>query len=375
MKTFDYNIIKDPTVFQEHREPAHSDHRWVLGDGRDPRLLLNGEWYFHYAENYAQTIPDFFSPALDCRGWDTIRVPGHLELQGYGHPQYLNVQYPWDGSEPVEPGGVPERHSPVGSYVRYFTLPDFMAGKRVYVSFQGAESALTVWLNGQYVGYGEDAFTPSEFELSDYLVPGENKLAVQVFRFTAASWYEDQDFFRFSGLFRDVYLYAVPEAHIRDLKVVTELSEDFSSGVVRLSMDALGGGTVWCRLLDGDREIARQDVPLGAPASLPVERPRLWSAEYPHLYRLELTVLDGAGAVSEIVTEPVGLRRFELRDGLMLLNGKRVLFRGVNRHEFSARNGRCVTGEETLLDILTMKRHNINAIRTSHYPNQSLLIV
>lgn len=371
MRSFDYEAAKAPDFFQENRERPHSDHCYVLGDGSDPCWSLNGPWYFHYAESCREAIPGFQAPEVDCRGWDTIPVPSHIQLQGYGRPQYVNIQYPWDGSEALMPGQVPERYNPVGSYVKYFVLPEYMAGKRIFISFQGAESGLAVWCNGQYVGYGEDGFTPSEFELTPYLRPGENKLAAQVFQFTAASWCEDQDFFRFSGLFREVYLYAVPAVHVRDLKITTNLSGDFARAQVRLAMEAWGSGAARCRLYDGESLTAERTVTLGEAAELPVERPRLWSAENPALYRLEIAVLDDRGETTEVITEQVGLRRFEIRNGVMELNGRRILLRGVNRHEFSAERGRCVTEEETEKDILTMKRHNINAIRTSHYPNQS----
>ena len=372
MKEFNYALTKSPEFFQDRREAPHSDHNYVLPEG-SPRFSLNGDWFFHYAERYEGAVPGFFAPDADCRGWDVIPVPSHMQMQGYGRPQYVNTQYPWDGWEDVKPGEVPERFNPVGSYVRYFTLPERLAGKRIFVSFQGAESGLAVWCNGHYAGYGEDGFTPSEFELTDYLVPGENKLAAQVFQYTNASWMEDQDFFRFSGIFRDVFLYAVPEVHIRDLKITTPLRDDFTAGEVRVSMEALGRGHAVCRLYDGERQIAGADVSLPAEgeAVLPVDSPRLWSAESPSLYGLVIEVYDQNGVLTETVTEQAGLRRFEIRDGLMLLNGRPVRFHGVNRHEFSSAHGRCVTEEETELDIVTMKRNNINAIRTSHYPNQS----
>ena len=373
MREFDYELTKSPEFFQDHREPPHSDHLYMLADGSSPRLLLNGDWYFHYAENYQGTIPNFFASELDCRGWDTIPVPSHIQLQGYGGPQYVNVQYPWDGCEDVKPGEVPEKFNPVGSYVKYFTLPEHFAGKRVFISFQGAESGLAVWCNGKYVGYGEDAFTPSEFELTDFLQPGENKLAAQVFRYTNASWMEDQDFFRFSGIFRDVYLYAVPAVHIRDLKITTPLRDDFAYGEVRVSVEAIGEGCAVCRLYDDQKQIAESSIlfPAEKEAILPVDAPRLWSAEKPFLYRLVIDVFDASAALTETVGEQVGLRRFGIKNGIMELNGKRILFRGVNRHEFSSATGRCVSEEETELDIRTMKQNNINAIRTSHYPNQS----
>ena len=373
MKEFDYELTKSPEFFQDRREPPHSDHRCMLADGTEPRFSLNGDWYFHYAENYRGTIPDFFTSEKDCRGWDTIPVPSHIQLQGYGRPQYVNTQYPWDGCEDVQPGEVPAKFNPVGSYVKYFTLPEHMVGMRVFISFQGAESGLAVWCNGQYAGYGEDGYTPSEFELTDFLRPGENKLAAQVFRYTNASWMEDQDFFRFSGIFRDVYLYAIPAVHIRDLKITTPLSDDFASGEVRVSMETIGEGRAHCRLYQGSALIAEAypHLPQDGETILPVNNPKLWSAEKPFLYSLVIDVFDASGTLTEKAGEKVGLRRFEIKNGVMELNGKRILFRGVNRHEFSSSTGRCVSEEETEHDIRTMKRNNINAIRTSHYPNQS----
>lgn len=328
MKKFDYEATKRPDFFQENREPPHSDHACLLPDGRSPYLSLNGSWYFHYAENYQGTIPDFYAPEVDCRGWDTIPVPSHIQLNGYGRPQYVNFQYPWDGREAVPPGRTPENYNPVGSYVRYFTLPDYMTGMRIFVSFQGAESGLAVWCNGQYVGYGEDGFTPSEFELTDYLRPGENKLAAQVFQYTAASWMEDQDFFRFSGLFREVFLYAAPAVHVRNLTITTELSADYTQAWVYLAMEAWGRGRVRCRLYDGDTAAAECGGVLGSGMELAVERPKLWSAERPTLYRLEVEVLDEDGQLTETLTEYTGLRRFEIRNGIMELNGRRILLRG-----------------------------------------------
>ena len=373
MKEFKYEMTKSPEFFQDRREAPHSDHLYTLADGAPSRFSLNGDWYFHYAENFAGTVPDFFAAGVDCRGWDKLPVPSHPQLHGYGRPQYANVQYPWDGCEDVKLGQAPEEFNPVASYVKYFTLPERMAGMRVFISFQGAESGLAVWCNGHYAGYGEDGFTPSEFELTDYLVPGENKLAAQVFQYTNASWMEDQDFFRFSGIFREVFLYAVPAVHVRDMKITTLLGDDFASGEVRVALEALGEGHAALRLSDGQRQIAAASLTLPAEreAVLPVDAPRLWSAEKPFLYDLSIEIFDASGALTETVWEKVGMRRFEIRDGLMLLNGKRVRFHGTNRHEFSSRTGRCVTEAETELDIVTMKQNNINAIRTSHYPNQS----
>ncbi len=367
---FDYEATKKPEFFEENRLPPHSDHSFVSAAGESLRLSLNGPWYFHYAKSPAETIPDFFRADYDCRGWETISVPAHIQMEGYGTPQYVNYQYPWDGTEDLKVGEVPAKRNPVGSYVKYFILPDEWEGEPVCISFQGAESGLAVWCNGRYVGYGEDGFTPSEFELTPWLKAGENKLAVQVFQWTSASWCEDQDFFRFSGLFREVYLYTVPRAHIWDLKIKTELTDDFSAGVLHIWARTQGAGRCSWRLYDGDELAASAE---GGPEEMriPLSHPRLWSAEKPNLYRLEILVRDRDGNPAERVTEWVGFRRFAIKDGQMRINGKRILLRGVNRHEFCAAAGRCITEEQMEQDIITMKQNNINAVRTSHYPNQT----
>lgn len=370
MRTFDYNATKMPDFFEERRLRPHSDHRYEPAAGGRVRQSLNGTWFFHYAESFRETIPDFQAPEVDCRHWNTIPVPAHIQLEGWGTPQYVNIQYPWDGTEALLPGQVPERRNPVASYVKYFTVPKDWKEMPLYISFQGAESGLAVWLNGHYVGYGEDGFTPSEFELTPFLTDGENKLAVQVYQWTNASWCEDQDFFRFSGLFRDVYLFTVPRAHIWNLQLTTELDDGFLNGILRIRMEAQGAGDCIVRLWDGP-SLVSEKVEKPEEIALPVVHPKLWSAEQPNLYRLEILVRDETGCCAETVSEQVGFRRFEIKDGLMLLNGKRIVFRGVNRHEFSAASGRCVTEAETEQDIITMKQHNINAVRTSHYPNQS----
>ena len=303
-------------------------------------------------------------------------------MQGYGVPAYVNTQYPWDGLEEVRPGQIPQVYNPVGCYVRYFSLPEEMKEGPVFISFHGVESGLALWLNGFYVGYSEDSFTPSEFDLSPYVNRDkENKLAVMVFRFTAGSWCEDQDFYRFSGIFRDVFLYTVPAVHVWDLSIVTELDDDYRDGVLRISMKCSGTGTVCAVLKDPDGNTAAEaetelqgtaDVAgSGTGISMPVSNPLKWSAEEPNLYTLVLQVTDAEGKASETVCEKVGFRRFELIGRVMCLNGKRIKFRGVNRHEFSPAKGRCIGEEEIRTDLITMKRNNINAVRTSHYPNQT----
>ena len=225
MKEFDYSLVKNPEYFKDGRMEAHSDHityanvEEASAGETSYRHSLNGIWKFHYARNYGNTIKGFEREDYSCKDWDDIRVPAHIQMEGYDAPQYANVQYPWEGHEDIHPGEIPEHFNPVASYVKYFTVPEQMKGKRLFISFQGAESGIALWLNGQFVGYSEDSFTPSEFELTDYVKEGENKLAVQVFKWTASSWCEDQDFYRFSGIYREVYLYTVPGVHVYDLQI------------------------------------------------------------------------------------------------------------------------------------------------------------
>ena len=242
MGEFLFERLSDPEYYEENRVAAHSDHVayrnwdeadvWLdpLGRKSSFRLFLDGSWKFHYARNYEQTIHGFEKPEYDCRGWDDIRVPAHIQMEGYDSPQYANTQYPWDGREDVWTDEMPTKFNPVASYVKYFTLPESFLGERVFISFQGAESGMALWLNGAYVGYSEDSFTPSEFELTPYLKDGENKLAVQVFKWTIGSWCEDQDFFRFSGIFRSVYLYMIPKTHLCDIKIRPQVAENLSCG-------------------------------------------------------------------------------------------------------------------------------------------------
>lgn len=377
MSNFRYELVKDPTYFNDHRVAAHSDHRYYASveameqNVDNFRYSLNGLWKFHYAKNYNCTIPGFEKAEYCCKTWDDIRVPAHIQMEGYDAPQYANVQYPWEGREKVQPGQIPERFNPVASYVKYFEVPEEMKGKKVFVSFQGAESGIALWLNGSFVGYSEDTFTPSEFELTPYLTEGENKLAAQVFKWTSSSWCEDQDFFRFSGIYRDVYLYTIPEVHISDVKIQTLLDDTFTKADLVIDAKATKAGKVKITLskagetvqtIEGDLQEESQFV-------MKVENPDLWSAEAPTLYDLLLEVLDENGEITEVIPQRVGFRRFEMKDHIMTLNGKRIVFKGVNRHEFSSVSGRVVSREELIKDIVTMKQNNINAIRTCHYPD------
>ena len=398
MKQFDYNKVKDPEFFRDNRLDAHSDHICYANEEEEKRGVssfrfnLNGLWKFAYAPNFVSAPDGFEAEGYDCKGWADIHVPAHIQMEGYDTPQYANVQYPWDGWQEAEPGEIPERFNPVASYVKYFEVPENMKGQPVYISFQGVESALALWCNGSYVGYSEDSFTPSEFDLTPYLKDGENKLAARVFKWSSSSWCEDQDFFRFSGIFRDVYLYTVPAVHISDMRVQTLLQDDFDRAELVLDLKATANGKINVSLLKETREFRYDDsyrknlgqvteckaiADMSAALKnenhfvIPVEKPLLWSAEEPNLYKLKIEVLNESGRLQEVIPVQVGFRRFEIADGLMKLNGKRIVFKGANRHEFSSRTGRVVNEEELWQDLVTMKQHNINAIRTCHYPNDS----
>ena len=379
MGTFDYNKVKNPEYFKENRVEAHSDHKYygsmeeMEQKQENFKYSLNGLWKFHYAKNYGSTVPGFEKESYCCKTWDDIRVPAHIQMEGYGVPQYANVQYPWEGWEEVKPGEIPTEFNPVASYVKYFEVPEAMKGKRVFISFQGAESGIALWLNGIFVGYSEDSFTPSEFELTEYLKEGENKLAAQVFKFTSSSWCEDQDFFRFSGIYRDVYLYAIPNVHVSDLGLRAELDDTYTQGKLEILLKGTAAGKVKVTLAKNGETTANAEGELGEESRIvmQVQHPVLWSAEQPELYDILLEVYDEAGALSEVIPYRIGFRRFEMQGNIMTLNGKRIVFKGVNRHEFSSVSGRCVSKEELIQDIVTMKQNNINAIRTCHYPDTS----
>ena len=394
MGNFDSDIVKNPEIFEQNRLAAHSDHVCYKNElekikGKSSlRYDMNGLWKFAYAKNQSLAPCGFEAADYDCKGWDEIRVPAHIQMEGYDVPIYTNTTYPWEADEFIKPGEVPEIFNPVASYVKYFTIPENMKNKRVCISFQGVESGFALWLNGHYVGYSEDTFDPSDFELTDYIIEGENKLAVRVWKWTSSSWCEDQDFYRFSGIFRDVFLYVVPCAHVEDLSVVPTLNDTFDEGTLSVSIKADGDGTASVKLYElGDLSVEKYDrakllleefdIELRnkeiCEGSCNVKNPLLWSAEKPNLYEVKIIVKDTHGNETEFISQLAGFRRFEMVDGLMKLNGKRIVFKGVNRHEFSSITGRVPNRDEVIKDIVTMKKNNINAIRTSHYPDDSML--
>lgn len=387
MKTFDYSIVRNPEIYEENRLLARSSHvcyasrqEKQMGES-SYRMSLDGLWKFSYADNMAQAVKGFEEETYDCRSWKEIHVPAHIQMEGYGVPHYTNLTYPWDGTESIRPGEIPGQFNPVASYVKYFTLPEKFRGKRIVISFQGVESGFALWLNGSYVGYSENSFDPAEFELTSYLKEGENKLAVRVWKWTSSSWCEDQDFFRFSGIFRSVYLMAVPAAHVWDVSLVPTVNESLTEGNLDFALRVSGEGSFELELCDhagvlqtATGSFSVKDGQEQLRGSLcGIAAPRLWSAERPNLYEVIIKVKNARQEQVEYIVQKIGFRRFELLDGLMCLNGKRIVFKGVNRHEFSSITGRVPNREEIIKDIVVMKQNNINAIRTSHYPDDTLL--
>ena len=362
--------LKNPEIFEVNREKAHSDHLCTV-NGQQLKQSLNGTWKFNYCEHPDNRPADFYMVDFDVTSFDEIKVPGHIQLQGYDKPQYMNTQYPWEGQEKLLPPQIPQKRNPVGSYVKFFDIDKALIGKDTYISFQGVETAIYVWLNGEFVGYSEDSFTPSEFNLTPYIKEKNNKLAVEVYRYSTASWLEDQDFWRFSGIFRDVYLYAVPEIHVRDMKVIADYDYENGNGILTTEFDITGkdGYSVKLALTDKNGNTVYESDTADVTASIPDVAP--WSAEQPDLYTLTAEII-ADGEVVETAETKVGFRTFEMKNGIMCLNGKRIVFKGINRHEWNAEGGRVVTEDDMLRDIRFMKRNNINAVRTCHYPNNSI---
>ncbi|OAS14932.1 beta-galactosidase [Paenibacillus oryzisoli] len=388
----------NPDIFERNRMRAHAtlmpfdSVEEALQNNHSAShsyLSLNGTWKFAFAESPSKRSKNFYENSFDHHEWADIQVPGHWQLQGYDYPQYTNLRYPWETSEPdLAPPFAPTLYNPVGSYLRTFTIPDHWEEQPVFISFQGVESAFYVWVNGELLGYSEDTFTPAEFNLTPYLRAGENTIAVEVYRWCDASWLEDQDFWRLSGIFRDVYLYTVPKAHVYDFFVTTELDEAYQDAELNLKAtimnyweENLGSISLEAQLYDTDHNAVfahpmKVTTTIGSDmdeahveVSCQVANPRKWSAEQPHLYMLVISLRDANGNLLETISTQTGFRKFEIKDGLMLINGQRIVFKGVNRHEFCIDAGRVIQIEDMITDIKIMKSFNINAVRTSHYPN------
>nr|WP_256251781.1 glycoside hydrolase family 2 TIM barrel-domain containing protein [Streptomyces sp. yr375] len=358
------------------------------------RLSLDGTWKFAHADRPDDRDADFHRTDLDDSDWDTLPVPAAWQLHGYDRPIYINVTYPWWGAnglgEDAQPPHAPTRYNPVGQYRRTFTVPDGWARRRTFLHFEGVKSAHYVWINGELVGYHEDSYDPAEYDITPYLKPGVNQIAVEVYRYSDGDWLEDQDMIRLSGIFRSVYLYSTPAVHLRDFRLDTPLTDGYRAAAlsVTASVRDYGGQgagrySVETQLYDADGHPVwsrplQQAVAVGSgqettvQAAKAVPAPRLWSAEHPNLYTAVLRLRDPAGQVIETVSHRVGLREFALKDGLMRINGKPVSFRGANRHEMHPVHGSALTRADLVEDIGIIKRLNINSVRTSHYPNNPL---
>lgn len=338
--------------------------------------LLNGKWKFKLYKNYAYRPTDFAQPHYDAHNWDSIIVPGSWTMQGYDQNQYCNVRYPWEGHEDICPPNAPTKYNPVGCYLKKIHINSSVLSKRVVICFEGVESAFYLYVNGEKVGYSESTFNRSEFDISRYLVEGSNVIGVEVYRWCTGSWLECQDMWRMAGIFRDVYIYTTEREYIRDYTINAVPSETLADGyfdAVIKTNGAYEGLSIDLSILDEngetvaiDSRYANEDNVTSLKAI--VTGAKLWSAESPNLYTLVIT-LKNNGIPTEYLSTKFGFRKVEIKDGIIRLNGERIVFKGTNRHEFDCRLGRVMTEKTMLKDIMLMKQNNINAVRTSHYPN------
>lgn len=383
------NDWENHEVLSRRREPARA---WYIpyGDqgaastytpGLSSRYkLLNGRWKFYYAPTPAMAPVGFYEAGYCPEGWDELQVPSSWQLHGYGQPHYTNVIYPI----PVDPPRVPTEN-PTGCYIREFQLPDEWAKERIFLRFEGVDSAFHVWVNGQAAGYSQVSRMPSEFDITDFIRPGNNRLAVRVVQWSDGTYLEDQDMWWLSGIFRDVSLLARPQVRLADFFARPLLTEDFQHGTLTIDVQLINaasyaakGCTLEAVLLDGQRNpaakasdgVSLEPEGFGAVSlTLTVDQPALWSAEEPYLYHGLITLYDDQNQVLEVIPFRTGFRTIVLKEGLVLINGKAIKFKGVNRHDHHPQLGKAVPMETMLEDVLLMKRHNLNAVRTSHYPN------
>ncbi len=384
------NDWEDQTVFARNKEMPHAtltpyaNEREAIANVRNDSpfvKLLNGDWKFNWVRKPADRPTDFYKPSYDVSGWDTIPVPSCWELEGYGIPIYSNITYPFEKNPPF----IGHDWNPVGSYRTGFTVPEDWDGREVFLHFEGVKSAMYLWINGKEVGYSQGSKTPAEFDVTKYLKKGENVLACEVYRWCDGSYMEDQDFWRLSGIFRDVFLFSTPAVHMRDFEVKTDLDDQYRDAALtvdvslsRYARNAKGNYSVELSLLDSElapvfEPVAKTVAVSGDNAqvtfSKDIANPAKWTAETPNLYTLLLTLRNPSGEVIEVERTNVGFRKVVVSGGQLLVNGKAVLFKGVNRHEHDPDHGRTLSTESMIEDIRLMKLHNINAVRTCHYPN------
>ena len=386
--------LDDPEVFRINQLPAHSDHpfykdyREWQNHSSSFKQSLNGAWQFHFSKDPQSRPIDFYKRSFDSSSFDTIPVPSEIELNGYAQNQYTNILYPWESKIYRKPAytlgrGIKDgdfsqgKDNTVGSYLKHFDLNPALAGHDIHIQFEGVERAMYVYLNGHFIGYAEDSFTPSEFDLTPYIQAKDNILAVEVFKHSTASWLEDQDMFRFSGIFRSVELLALPRTHLMDLDIKPTVVNDYHDGVFNAKLHFMGktSGNVHVLVEDIDgKTLLNKKLPLKSTVEIENEtfaNVHLWDNHDPYLYQLIIEVHDQDGKLVELIPYQFGFRKIEItKDHVVLLNGKRLIINGVNRHEWDAKRGRSITLADMKQDIATFKHNNINAVRTCHYPNQ-----
>ncbi|MFD1548640.1 glycoside hydrolase family 2 TIM barrel-domain containing protein [Levilactobacillus fuyuanensis] len=391
----DLTWLDDPQTFRINQLPAHSDHRGYAtvaeAQAGQSSLVqsLDGNWDFQFAADPQHRPAGFYQPDYDRSDFDQLTVPGHIELAGYGQIQYINTAYPWEGKHYRRPaysmGADQPAHgmfsedpeNTVGAYVKRFTLQPALQNQRVSIEFDGVEQAMYLWLNGHFVGYAEDSFSRSEFDLTRYLQPGENLLAVEVFKHSTAAFLEDQDMFRFSGIFRSVRLAAKPALHLEDLTIRPTVDAGLTTGTLNLQLQLSAAqqlaGTAVITLQDATGQplwTTEQAVVDTLTATTTIAHVHLWQHHDPYLYHLRICLHNAAGDLVEVIPYPVGFRRLEIKDKVIMLNGQRLILNGVNRHEWDAHRGRAVTTADMHHDLEVFADNHINAVRTCHYPDQ-----
>ncbi|NDO57793.1 beta-galactosidase [Lactobacillus reuteri] len=391
----DIKWLDEPETFRVNQLPAHSDHyyygnydEWRHNNSRFAQKL-DGQWQFNFAENPRERENDFYKMDYNSSSFGTIEVPSEIELNNYAQNNYINTLIPWEGKiyrrpayalspDDAQEGSFSDGDdNTVGEYLKHFDLDPSLRGKQVRIRFDGVERAMYVWLNGHFIGYAEDSFTPSEFDLTPYIQDEGNVLAVEVFKHSTASWIEDQDMFRFSGIFRSVNLLAQPLVHVEDLNIRPIVTDNYQDGIFNVDLQLHGEktGNVNVRVIDNDgNTLVNETHPVDSTVKVQdqfLENVHLWDNHDPYLYQLLIEIRDDEGNLVELVPYRFGFRRIEInKDHVVLLNGQRLIINGVNRHEWDARRGRAITMDDMTSDIHTFKENNINAVRTCHYPDQ-----
>lgn len=372
---------QDPEVNAINRAPMHTSFfayenletaNKGVKEESDNFMTLNGKWKFLWVESADKRPDDFFRVGYDDNGWDDFRIPAVWELNGYGDPIYVNIGYAWRNQYKNNPPYVPVEKNHVGSYRKEIVVPANWKGKDIIAHFGSVTSNMYLWVNGKFVGYSEDSKLEAEFDITKYLVPGKkNLIAFQVFRWCDGTYLEDQDFFRYSGVSRDCYLYTRNRNRIDDIRITPSLDDEYKNGILDVELSLKGNNSVSLELLDADNNVVQVKEVKGSgtvKAEFNVENPNKWTAETPYLYTLRASLVNG-GNITEIVPLKVGFRRIEIKNAQVLVNGQPVLFKGANRHEMDPDGGYVVSRERMLQDIQIMKKFNINAVRTCHYPD------